>query len=143
VFAVGVLVFLDQVSGLWNLVVLVPGWLVIGAVAWLLEAPAKYTLTSSAIERSSRGRSEAIPLVELTTVFGFQKYHVGDCIELAGRNRSFELQLGSADVDNLLKRVGPILVTLGSDRTVIADESTRRRLGLAGGGLRDPWTSTE
>lgn len=143
VFAVGVLVFLDQVSGLWNLAVLVPGWLVIGAVAWLLEAPARYTLTSAAIERSCRGRSEVIPLVELTTVFGFQKYHVGDCIELAGRDLGFELNLGSADVDKLLKRVGPLLVTLGTDRKVIADEKTRRWLGLAGGGLRDPWTPTE
>lgn len=142
VFAVAVLVFLDRVSGLWNLAVLVPGWLVIAAVAWLLYAPAKYTLTSSAIERSCRGRSEMIPLVEVTKVFGFHQYHVGDCIELAARNRGFELQLGSADVDNLLKHVGPLLVTLGTDRKVIADEKTRRRLGLAGGGLRDPWTPT-
>lgn len=82
-------------------------------------------------------------MAELTTVFGFYKYHVGDCIELAGRNRGFELQLGSTDVDNLLKHVGPLLVALGTDRKVIADEKTRRWLGLAGGGLRDPWVPTE
>lgn len=142
-FAVGVLLLDDPISGLWNFAVLVPGWLVFGAGAWLLYAPAKYTLTPSGIERSCRGRKEFIPLLDLTKVFTFYKYNVGDCVELAAGDRGLELQIGSPEVDKLLKHVGPLLVDLGTDRKVIADETTRRRLGLADGGLRDPWTPSK
>jgi hypothetical protein len=139
-FTVGVLLLPDPISGWWNLAVLVPGWLVVGVVAWLLYAPAKYTLTASAIERSCRGHNESIPLGDLTEVYGYYRPQAGDFIVVNSRDRCFDLKLGGQDVDQLLERIGPLLVVLGTDRKVIADEKTRRWLGLPGGGLRDPWT---
>lgn len=122
-FTLVVLVLADPISGWWNLAVLVPGWLVVGVVAWLLYPPVKYTLTASAtIERSCRGRNESILLADLTEVYGYYRVHVGDCIVLQSRDRGFDLQLGRQDVDQLLERIGPLLVDLGTDRTVIADE---------------------
>ena len=138
-FTVGVLLLPDPISGWWNLAVLVPGWLVVGVVAWLLYAPAKYTLTASAIERSCRGRNESIPVGDLTEIQGYYRYQAGDFMVVSSRDRCFDLKLGRPDVDQLPERIGPLLVVLGTDRKVIADEKTRRWLGLSGGGLRDPW----
>jgi len=135
-----VLLLPDPISGWWKLAVLVPGGLVVGVVAWLLYPPAKYTLTASAIERSCKGRNESIPLGDLTEVYGYYRNQVGDFIVLKSRDGGFDLKLGRQDVDQLLERIGPLLVDLGTDRKVIADEKTRRWFGLPGGGLRDPWT---
>ncbi|MGO4604476.1 hypothetical protein [Terrabacter sp. 2YAF2] len=46
---------------------------------------------------------------------------------------------GPFEEDLLLRRLGRRLEQLDMTR-VIADEKTRRVLGIPGGGLRDPWT---
>ena len=104
-----------------------------------LYAAAEYILTNDSLTRRSRGKSQSIPLADLTQVSGYFRNNAGDFIALQSREEGFDLQLGTPDVDQLLARLGPLLVELGIDRTVIADEKTRRWLGLPGGGLRDPW----
>lgn len=104
------------------------------------RASAGYLLTSALITRRSRGSVESITLADLTHVGGYCRNNVGDFLSIRSRGQGFDLQLGATDVNLLFERLGPVLVDLGIDRRVIADEKTRRWLGLAGGGLRDPWT---
>ena len=140
VLSVVVLLLPDPFSGWWNLALLIPGWVVVAAGAWFMYAPAKYTLSQSSLARTCRGKTETIPLVEVIQVFGHYQIHVGDAVTVTSRDRGFTFLLGHPGVDHLLERLGPLLVQSGIDKGVIADEKTRRWLGLPDGGRRNPWT---
>ena len=126
----------------WKVALLVPGSVAVKVIGSRLYASAQYVLTSESITRTSRGRAESIALADLTRVSGYFRAKLGDLVSIQGGGKAFDLQLGAPDVTLLLERLGPLLVDLGIDRRVVADEKTRRWLGLSGGGLRDPWTST-
>lgn len=140
VFSVVVLLLPDPVTGWWNLAVLIPGWAVVGAAAWFMYAPAKYTLDESSLVRTCRRKRETIPLAEITHVSGHYQVHVGDAISVMSRDHGFTFLLRRPGVNELLEHLGPLLAQRGIDRRVIAEEKTRRWLGLPDGGRRDPWT---
>ena len=138
-YALGVFVFLSGFP-LWARVgLLLAGWAGIGAVFRVISAAAVYTLTTSELSRRSRGQVETLPLSELKRVEGYYKVRVGPCMAIQGRQGvGFELNINPGTTP-LFHELGRLLVAAGQDRAVIADERTRRALGIAGGGLRDPW----
>lgn len=125
------------IPGWWNFPVLAFGWVATVAVGSRLYAAAEYVLSVDSLTRHSRGKSETIPLLAITSIYGYYEPRVGDFISIQSRTDGFSLQLGG-EIDGLLEALGPRLVELGRDRHVIQDEESRRWLGLAGGRLRDP-----
>lgn len=137
--AMSLVIWALPLPGWWTLVALAVGWVAVALVGSRLYAAAEYVLSAESLTRRSRGRSETIPLGDITSVSGYFEPRVGDFIAIQGKAGGFNLQLGG-EINGLLEVLGPRLVDLGRDRQVIRDEKARRWLGLPGGGLRDPWT---
>lgn len=117
------------------------GMLAVPVVAFLWARPTRLTLTGDILTVSSLLRQdETLLITDITSIDAGYLPKAGPRVWITGPSRrSLEIDPGSFEAALLLRRLGCRLEQL--DRTrVIADEKTRRTLGIPGGGLRDPWT---
>lgn len=117
------------------------GMLAVPIVAFLWAWPTRLTLTEEALTVSRLLRRDETMLIrDIRTISAGYMPKAGPRVWITGPPRSaVELPPGSFEADLLLRRLGRRLEQLDKTR-VIADEKTRRVLGIPGGGLRDPWT---
>ncbi len=118
------------------------GMLAMPVIAFLWARPTRLTLTHEALIVSSPLRQDrTLRIEDITTVSAGYMPKAGPRIWVTGGQprQDVEIEPGSFEIDLLLRRLGHRLAQLDKTK-VIADEKTRRVLGIPGGGLRDPWT---
>lgn len=121
------------------------GAVLVVVVVWVLEGPERLTFDGHVLRRVRPARQDqSLLLGDITIVeFGY-KFKVGPRVFITGGTPrlSFEVDPEDRDGQVLLEALGERLEDLDMTK-VIADEATRRALGIPGGGMRDPWTPND
>ena len=118
------------------------GLIAVLALTWMMNWPQRLTFDGDRFVRRAWFRPALVlPVRDITAVAGYYMVKVGPKIAIGGRDPRLALDLtpGPAEEKLMLRRLGRRLEQLDMTK-VIADEGTRRALGLPDGGLRDPWT---
>lgn len=113
------------------------------ALTWTMNWPQRLTFDGDRFVRKAWLRPPIVlPVKDITDIEGYYMPKVGPKVLIRGRDPhlALDLALGPSDEKLLLRRLGRRLEQLKLTK-VIADEKTRRALGIPGGGLRDPWRS--
>jgi len=129
----------------WDAVLIWVGAAAVVAAAWLLEGPERATFDGDELRRVRPWRKdEVLPVTEINDVGLTYVVKVGWRLFVGGAppRVAFVIDPDARDVRPMLEALGERLEVLGLTK-VVADEKTRRALGVPGGGMRDPWTPSD